>query len=75
MSCYNTFNQLSLQCLHISCETGDAHEAVVVHLEHSLEVCVNSHKLRRETGVCGDGDTVLASHGNHHVTVVVEDRL
>ena len=65
----------SLQCLHIGAEARDAHECVVVDLEDALEVCVDGHELRGETGICGDGDAVLASHGNHHVTVVVKDRL
>ena len=64
-----------LQSLDISSEPGDAHEAAVIDLEYSLEVGIDCHLLGGEAGVCGDRDTVLASHGNHHITIVVEDRL
>ena len=64
-----------LQGLNICGESGDTHEALVIYLEDSLEVCVNSHQLRGETGVSSDGDTVLARHSNHHITVVIENRL
>ena len=64
-----------LQGLDISSESGDTHEALVIDLEHPLEVGVNSHQLGGETGVSSDGDTVLAGHGDHHVAVVIEDRL
>ena len=64
-----------LQGLDISSESGDTHEALVIDLENPLEVGVNGHQLCGETGVGSDGDTVLAGHGDHHVAVVIEDRL
>jgi hypothetical protein len=66
---------INLQCLHVSGEPRDAHEAGIVDLEDSLKVGVNGHQLGRETGVSGDCNTVLACHGYHDVTVVVEDGL
>ena len=64
-----------LQGLNISSESRDTHEALVIDFEYPLEVGVNCHQLCGETGVGSDGDTVLAGHGNHHIAVVIEDRL
>lgn len=60
-----------LQGLHIGGEAGYAHEALVRHLEHSLEIAINCHQLSGEARVRRDGHAVLSRHGDHRVTVVL----
>ncbi len=64
-----------LQCLHVGGETRDTHEAAVIDLEDTLEVGIDGHQLGRQASVGRNSNTVLARHSNHHITVVIEDRL
>lgn len=65
-------NANALQCLHVGRESRHTHKRGIVYLEDSLEVCVDGHQLGGETGVSCDRHAVLASHGHHGVSVVVE---
>ena len=54
-----------LQSLAVGGEARDTHEALLVDLEHTLEVAIDSHELRGESSISCDRHAVLAFHGNH----------
>ena len=59
-----------LQSLHVGSQARDTHQGHVIHFEYTLEVSINSHKVSGEASIGGDGNTVLASHSYHRVSVV-----
>ena len=78
MRCYNQrkVSHLSLpvivhlQGLTVSGEARDAHETLLIDLEHTLEVAVDGHQLGGKTRICRNSHAVLALHGKHRVSVI-----
>ena len=60
---------------NISSKTRDTHDSLVIDLENSLEVGVDSEQLSAQPSIRGNGNAVLASHGDHGVSVVSVEAL
>ena len=59
--------------LNVGGESTKADEEAVVHLEHLAEVTCHGLGLDAETGIGGDGDTVLAGHRNYCGAIIFEN--
>ena len=60
-----------LQGLTVRGQARDAHEALLIDLEHTLEVAVDGHQLGGKTRICRNSHAVLALHGKHGVSVIL----